>query len=159
MLPFFYFSKSLTVSWIFLSLLQFHQSQLTTDDKDGSTHLVLTNADFNGNFDEGITFQDDFQAQVQDLPLSATVTLTPKVVNQPPQEPVIKTPAKSALEKYNYAEALELSIIFYETQRSGRLPANKRIPWRGDSGLTDAGENGEDLTGGWYDAGDHLKFG
>ena len=43
------------------------------------------------------------------------------------------------------------SILFYEAQRSGKLPANNRIPWRGDSALNDAGNNGEDLTGGWYD--------
>ncbi|XP_050412030.1 endoglucanase A [Patella vulgata] len=61
--------------------------------------------------------------------------------------------------KYNYDQVLELSILFYETQRSGKLPANNRIPWRGDSALGDKGQNGEDLTGGWYDAGDHVKFG
>lgn len=43
------------------------------------------------------------------------------------------------------------SILFYEAQRSGKLPDSNRIPWRGDSSLLDAGNNGEDLTGGWYD--------
>lgn len=43
------------------------------------------------------------------------------------------------------------SIMFYRAQRSGKLPANNRIPWRGDSALNDRGQNGEDLTGGWYD--------
>lgn len=45
------------------------------------------------------------------------------------------------------------SILFYEAQRSGKLPDDNRIPWRGDSSLLDAGDNGEDLTGGWYDGG------
>ena len=53
--------------------------------------------------------------------------------------------------KYNYAEVLQKSILFYEAQRSGRLPADNRIPWRGDSALQDHGAGGEDLTGGWYD--------
>lgn len=53
--------------------------------------------------------------------------------------------------KYSYNQVLELSILFYEAQRSGKLPANNRIPWRGDSALNDGSDVGVDLTGGWYD--------
>ncbi|MCR5328089.1 MAG: glycoside hydrolase family 9 protein [Saccharofermentans sp.] len=59
---------------------------------------------------------------------------------------------------YNYGEALQKSLLFYELQRSGELPENTRCNWRGDSGLTDGADNGIDLTGGYYDAGDHVKF-
>jgi len=44
-----------------------------------------------------------------------------------------------------------MSILFYEAQRSGPLPSNNRIPWRGDSALRDGCDVGLDLTGGWYD--------
>ena len=59
----------------------------------------------------------------------------------------------------NYAEALQKSFLFYEAQRSGPLPGNNRIPWRGDSALSDGQDVGRDLSGGYYDAGDHVKFG
>ncbi|KAK4020891.1 endoglucanase E-4-like [Daphnia magna] len=62
--------------------------------------------------------------------------------------------------KYNYRDAITKSLLFYYAQRSGRLPANDNpIPYRSDSALKDRGRNGEDLTGGYYDAGDHVKFG
>lgn len=52
---------------------------------------------------------------------------------------------------YDYGKVLELSLRFYEAQRSGKLPSDNRIYWRGDSALNDKGQNGEDLTGGYFD--------
>lgn len=59
---------------------------------------------------------------------------------------------------FNYGEALQKSILFYEFQMSGKLPDNIRTNWRGDSCLKDGSDVGLDLTGGWFDAGDHVKF-
>jgi len=59
---------------------------------------------------------------------------------------------------YNYGEALQKAIMFYEFQMSGKLPDNIRNNWRGDSCLGDGSDVGLDLTGGWFDAGDHVKF-
>ncbi|KAK3122567.1 hypothetical protein QOZ80_8AG0615350 [Eleusine coracana subsp. coracana] len=60
---------------------------------------------------------------------------------------------------FNYADALAKSIIFFEGQRSGKLPPGNRMPWRGDSGLRDGAQYNVDLVGGYYDAGDNVKFG
>ncbi len=68
-------------------------------------------------------------------------------------------PKTAGAQTFNYGEALQKSLYFYECQRSGALPANNRVEWRGNSGMTDGADVGKDLTGGWYDAGDHVKFG
>ncbi|KAL0678239.1 hypothetical protein Bca4012_006220 [Brassica carinata] len=59
----------------------------------------------------------------------------------------------------NYKEALTKSLIFLEAQRSGKLPPNNRVPWRGDSALDDGKLANVDLAGGYYDAGDNVKYG
>ncbi|KAF5201066.1 Endoglucanase [Thalictrum thalictroides] len=59
---------------------------------------------------------------------------------------------------FDYGAALTKSILYYEAQRSGKLPANQRVKWRGDSGLKDGSDNNIDLVGGYYDAGDNMKF-
>lgn len=70
-----------------------------------------------------------------------------------------QTGSVNAAGGYNYAEVLQKAIYFYEAQRSGELPEDNRVEWRGDSGMLDGADHGVDLTGGWYDAGDHVKFG
>ncbi|MCX2951103.1 glycoside hydrolase family 9 protein [Lentzea sp. NEAU-D7] len=65
----------------------------------------------------------------------------------------------AAAPAFNYGEALQKSVWFYDAQRSGKLPATNRVSWRGDSALRDGSDVGLDLSGGFYDAGDHVKFG
>ncbi|KAI9174531.1 hypothetical protein LWI28_018656 [Acer negundo] len=60
---------------------------------------------------------------------------------------------------HDYGQALTKSILFFEAQRSGYLPHNQRVNWRSNSGLNDGKASGVDLVGGYYDAGDNVKFG
>jgi endoglucanase len=54
--------------------------------------------------------------------------------------------APSPTGEFNYAEALQDSMLFYESQRSGALPADNRVTWRGPSDLTDGADHGLDRT-------------
>ena len=59
----------------------------------------------------------------------------------------------------DYAEVLQRSMFFYEAQQAGPLSPENRVSWRADAGMSDGSDQGIDLTGGWFDAGDHVKFG
>ncbi|KAL7605410.1 hypothetical protein Lser_V15G19110 [Lactuca serriola] len=58
----------------------------------------------------------------------------------------------------NYKDALAKSILFFKGQRSGRFPTSNGIPWRAISGLSDGSLAHVNLVGGYYDAGDNVKF-
>ncbi|GAB4834479.1 hypothetical protein Ancab_032735 [Ancistrocladus abbreviatus] len=60
---------------------------------------------------------------------------------------------------FDYRDALRKAILFFEGQRSGKLPAAQRVEWRGDSALNDGKLENVNLIGGYYDAGDNVKFG
>ncbi|KAF3435787.1 hypothetical protein FNV43_RR22879 [Rhamnella rubrinervis] len=60
---------------------------------------------------------------------------------------------------HDYSDALSKAILFFEGQRSGFLPKDQRQSWRANSGLSDGWTYNTDLTGGYYDAGDNVKFG
>ncbi|XP_077990956.1 endoglucanase F-like [Glandiceps talaboti] len=92
------------------------------------------------------------EAEMEDVPIDGVNIQGLKVQPSVNQNKALKFP-------YDYKEVIHKSILFYEAQRSGILSPNNRIKWRGDSCLNDQGQNGEDLTGGWFDAGDHIKFG
>ncbi|MBR5370993.1 MAG: glycoside hydrolase family 9 protein [Oscillospiraceae bacterium] len=59
---------------------------------------------------------------------------------------------------YNYAEALQKSMFFYEVQQSGKLPDWNMVTWRADSMVNEDGKETDFVPGGWFDAGDHFKF-
>src|SRR5690606_15381111 len=85
--------------------------------------------------------------------LVASLAATPPASAAPsPAASAAPAPAATATSaaEPNYAEALQKSLFFYDAQRSGDLPDDFRVSWRGDSALDDGADVGLDLTGGWY---------
>ncbi|CAM6084827.1 unnamed protein product [Calypogeia fissa] len=68
-------------------------------------------------------------------------------------------PYRSPMDCNHYKDALSKNFLYFEAQRSGKLPESQRVKWRGDSGLNDGRSNNVDLSGGYHDAGDNVKFG
>ena len=66
--------------------------------------------------------------------------------------PAATVTADAATSKHNYAELMDKSLYFYEIQQAGPLPEWNRVEWKSDSTMDDP------VLGGWYDAGDHVKF-
>lgn len=64
----------------------------------------------------------------------------------------------AAASNYNYAEALQKSMFFYEVQQAGILPEWNEVTWRADSMVDENGVETDIVPGGWFDAGDHFKF-
>ncbi|KAL1802902.1 hypothetical protein DCAR_0934531 [Daucus carota subsp. sativus] len=63
----------------------------------------------------------------------------------------------------NYTLALRKALMFFNAQRSGKLPRHNNVSWRGNSGMNDGKSDPswtltKDLVGGYYDAGDAIKF-
>ncbi|RWV93299.1 hypothetical protein GW17_00044259 [Ensete ventricosum] len=60
-----------------------------------------------------------------------------------------------------YTQALHKALMFFNAQRSGPLPKHNNVSWRGNSGMKDGLSDDsvkKNLVGGYYDAGDAIKF-
>ncbi len=87
-------------------------------------------------------------ALVAGLAMCAAAAVTPlqSVVSQPMEA------SAAPSSEYNYGEALQKSMFFYQVQQCGILPEWNEVTWRADCMTNDP------TPGGWFDAGDHLKF-
>jgi autotransporter-associated beta strand protein len=117
---------------------------LTGNRFNSGTAAVWADGDF--NYDATVDVADIAAMVTSDHFGRGTYRLPP---------PVVAPPGPT----FDYGDVLQKSLLFYDAQRSGDLPDDFRVAWRGDSALGDGSDVGVDLTGGYYDAGDHVKFG
>ncbi|XP_059173975.1 endoglucanase E-4-like [Physella acuta] len=134
---------------------------VTWPTKISPTEYLLVNKDYNSVLHVGDRFCFTFLGHgFGDIAPYTTIYIEGmdgpgSVTPAPTQAPVVTLAPYSggSTATKDYGAALGKSILFYDAQRSGKLPANNPIPWRGDSAPYDC------VVGGWYDAGDHIKFG
>ena len=95
------------------------------------------------------------------LGISFVIVLIATIILSPVQKKLYSQAASSPRSGdayYNFGEALQKAILFYKANRLGDLPDNYILPYRADAAMTDGQDVGLDLTGGWADAGDGIKF-
>ncbi|MGN0686794.1 MAG: glycoside hydrolase family 9 protein, partial [Oscillospiraceae bacterium] len=147
-------------------------TEQSVSTSQSTTASVISDSTTTADFDsEPVTTQSS-SAQTSSSASSASGTQTSKTTttsstttSQPAENQTGFTENGSGTEgtpstgSFNYGEALQKAILFYELQRSGDIDeATARTNWRGDSGMKDGSDAGLDLTGGLYDAGDNVKF-
>ncbi|XP_069943511.1 uncharacterized protein [Cherax quadricarinatus] len=132
-----------------------------TAEKVDDHHFILRDDSLSGT--AGLIVECKFQAhfpEAQAVVTAATINGVPICEGGWTTVPPLQDPCDpTGMKPYDYAQVLCMGILFYEAERSGHLPADQRITWRYDSALDDGSDVGHDLTGGYYDAGDHVKFG
>ncbi|KAG1469014.1 hypothetical protein G6F56_003505 [Rhizopus delemar] len=79
-------------------------------------------------------------------------------LNRLPLDPLDEPYQMPTTPKYDYAEVLHKSFLFYQAQKSGTLPY-QRMAWKFDSCLDCIGSFGEDLSRAWYEATNRVKWG
>jgi len=92
-------------------------------------------------------------AAVAQLPLPKTPWLPP-----PASQGASQTSGDHSGPNPQWSTLLGNLLYFYDAQRSGFLPPLYRVSWRNTSSTQDGRDSGVDLTGGYYDAGDYMKF-
>jgi endoglucanase len=78
--------------------------------------------------------------------------------NDPSEVAILNPESSPGTGKFSYGEVLQKNWLFYMANRSGPIGSDNLLEWRTDSTENDGADVGKDLSGGYFDAGDHIKF-
>lgn len=132
---------------------------VSTGEKSSlSSSVTITTSE-----NEGVTTAQTTKAESDSAAVATTTTTTATKTQKPTVSSKLSAYAteyegREQTSEFNYGEALQKSLLFYDLQRTGDLPDDFRSNWRGDSCLNDGSDVGLDLSGGFLDAGDNVKF-
>lgn len=127
------------------------EGQATGEDKDNDLTVPTTDIGSTGETDLTVRDSSSTNHNVE----QNNDPYQPTDITVPDNKPV-NTNQKG---KYAYGTALQLNFLFWNANRSGKIGADNRLEWRSDSTMSDGHNVNRDLTGGYFDAGDHVKFG
>ncbi len=134
----------------------------TVSDTDGTIADVVMDVDgttIASSNTSGNTYEGDWNAStIGTFIITVTATDNDGLVSTATSTVTISDTPPNPIGDYNYGEVLQKSLFFYEAQQAGILPSFNRVHWRDDAATGDS-DGSLDLTGGWFDAGDHVKFG
>ena len=144
---------------------------------NGNGNYTITGQNDQANLQSGQSIKpvfivEDGGAKAVNPEFGAEVSIVEAIETSEPVSTPAKTPAPSApvnipsdngesvgqRGQFAYGEALQKNFLFLEANRSGPLPDDNRLEWRSDATVNDGSDVGRDLNGGYYDAGDHIKF-
>merc|ERR1712002_1428531 len=105
--------------------LQLWDADVLTHSDDGYQWTIVNKGDRAGP-GPGDVLKLKFRAQVDG---SATPMGQATLYNMGFDPWTVPEAPNSDKSKYNYNDVIQKSILFYEAQRSGKLPDTNRIPW------------------------------
>ncbi|MBU1667624.1 glycoside hydrolase family 9 protein [bacterium] len=146
--------------------IQLYTSQAPTSTNSQSTIAVygtLNGESTGSNIKLNNTYPTDTQFQIKVFDSNGTLRTQSAILPYNADainfgalvvDNTIVEPPETAESKYH--DVLGLSLKFYEAQRAvGPFPT---VDWRKPASTNDGADVGVDLNGGWFDAGDHVKF-
>jgi hypothetical protein len=120
------------------------------------SHIVWSSSNLNALSHNGVIKRPVFGKGDAIVELNATLIKGDATQNKSFDLLIKELPNTQSSKVENYKNALDISMTFYEAQRA--TGPFQRVLWRKALNKEDGSDVDINLNGGWFDAGDHVKF-